>query len=190
MSTRAYALRLLNLRPHPAPTVQVIRAAFRKAALIHHPDLPNGCKHRFLEIQSAHDELLRGPSTTSPNYSQRHHWGAREAETAAEAADRREYEEILRQARLRREEDLREDTEEEAERKWSYLRLVAGIVCVGTLIKLAIFQAVALWRQVEIEKAMQQQRALRRADDKENSNDGAEELFTIRAAVTGRAQPR
>lgn len=195
--SRAYLLnlRLLNLRPHPAPTASQIKAAFRKAALLHHPDLPSGCAQRFLEIQQAHDELLqqqpfsqdsqRSPSGRPHTH---HSWKSHEPETPEEAAARREYEEILRRAKFDREQDLREDTEAESERKWSYFRLVAGIVGVGALIKVAIFQAVSVVRQAAIDDAKQQQLALRTGDDKENSGDGVEELLTVRASVSGRAQ--
>ena len=190
MSARAY--RLLNLRPRPAPSVEQIKAAFRKAALVYHPDLPKGCAKTFIDIQAAHDELLEERLGGSSSHawtsgdngrSKEKRWQyASDSETTEEAKARREYEELLREARRRREEDMRPPTREEEALKWRYFRLVLFIFGAGAVVKLAIFKAVAIARAHALTKELK----LRAADDPENKNDGPDELLTVRATA---AQP-
>ena len=122
-----------------------VKAAYKRLALVHHPDVPTGCQRKFLDLQKATEEMLqRGEAGTSrQQHSQYQH--AQASETAEEAAERREWERMREQWRQAHEEEFRDD-EESQRRKWHYLKLVVGITGFGALFKIAIFQAVAVAR--------------------------------------------
>ena len=87
------------------------------------------------------------------------------------------------EAKRAREDELRDDTPEERQRKVYLLKLMLAIFGLGTCLKLVIFKAVALARDAAVVDAQRQERVLRRGDALENRDDGVAELFAVRASV-------
>ena len=149
-----------------ASTAQ-IKKAFRKLALVYHPDVPGtGDPKRFQALQDAYDEMImrrtgtsswsgEGTSQQSPNWSHHqqqrsdHRWERDQADAEREA-QRREFERLRREWRQQHEEEMRE-TPESRERKWHYFGLVCAWVGIGSIAKLMALRFAHVARENELQ---------------------------------------
>lgn len=109
-------------------TTEEIKKAFRKLAMIHHPDRPGGEHKKFLEIKSAYETCIKQVGY-APYESARpqHHdfWQARPSTSTATDAM---YEELLRQYQkswqqmadnMRRQEEMCQKAQDQQGFRWS-----------------------------------------------------------------------
>jgi hypothetical protein len=134
------AARILGVSP--TASTKEIKEAFKRLALIHHPDKPTGCPKKFLELQAAMEELQRRKQEPSIGwYSEETEPGGRSAEDATE---RRDWDERQRRWRAEHEEAT---SPRSMSIKWGYMRTVCMIIGLGAVLKLALFNAVGAARE-------------------------------------------
>ena len=144
--------RVLGVAANASPTV--IKEAFRRLALAHHPDR-GGCPRHFQRIMDSYESMMQRPAgATRPHpggsheagFGQHEHGGWQRAREAEAEAERREFDRMRREWRRQHEEDMRETPESE-DRKWFYLRLVCAWVGLGAVVKLAAMQLAFVARE-------------------------------------------
>ena len=157
--------RILGIAANATPTA--IKSAYKRLALIYHPDVkPTGCPRKFQEIQNACDEMLnRVPQScedrrawSSGAQSDRNWSYQHRAETAAEEAERLEFERLRRQWRQDYEDEYVKTSAEAEDRKRFYFKLVLAWVGFGSMIKLAMLKATQIAREQQLREAQTQQR--------------------------------
>ena len=144
------ATRQLCTAPHEVLGVShdasrtTVKAAFRKLALQHHPDMPTGCAAKYAKLHEAMeamtDRAARGGTTGAtggPSWAGSHH---SHSEAEEEEGEWREYQEVRRRAAEQAREEG-EDHEETRARMLRGLKLVVGYVVIGAAIKLALMRA-------------------------------------------------
>ena len=155
--------RILGVAANASPAV--IKAAYRKLALTHHPDLPTGCPITFQKIQDSYDKLMGGNAAdaarshaSSHSYgSHSHSYGTHWRHDAGESEDeaqRREYEQLRREWQRDASEEARRKAWEESpdgqQRKWQLLRVLCAWVGIGAALKLGVMQMTWYAREAQL----------------------------------------